>query len=203
MRSSAHGPLRLAFIGQAGSGKSTQARLLQAKYKGDVLSFATPLKKVTRELFGDAMDDPTFARKALQVIGTDAVRAVDINTWVRLLVAKVPESRNVFVDDLRFYNEYVALRSLGFHFVRLLCAPEVLHTRRPTMTVEQYYHASEQEIAQLPAEFAISTGTHSIEQVHDAIVAYLDTHVFPVLGQSTLEESTHASPADIPYIVVS
>lgn len=194
-----NGPLRVAFIGQPGAGKTTQARLLQAKYKGDVLSFASPLKKLTRELFGEQMDDPGFARTANQQVGM-AVRHTDINTWVRLLLAKVPDSRNSYVDDLRFFNEYAALRRLGFHFIRLSCLPSVLHERRSAMSVEQFQHESEQEAAQLPAEFLVRTDEISPEEAHNAIVAYLEAKVIPVLGHS--EEQPDARPDDIPYISI-
>lgn len=194
-----NGPLRVAFIGQAGAGKTTHARLLQTKYKGDVLSFASPLKKITRELYGEKMDDPILARTANQEIGV-AARKVDINTWVRLLLEKVPESRNVFVDDLRFANEYVALKAVGFHFVRLYCTPAVLHERRPSMTVDQYYHASEQEVVQLPSELAVRTDIIPVEEAHDIIITYLESKVIPVLGHS--EEQPDARPDDIPYVYV-
>lgn len=138
-------PIRLAFIGAAGSGKTTHAKLMQKKYKGDVLSFAAPLKKVCSLLFGDRMDeDPVFARKALQVIGTDAIRALDPETWIRLLLEKISDTRNCYVDDCRFPNEYYALKRLGFSVVRLDAEPETLMRRRPTLTKEQATHESEQ-----------------------------------------------------------
>lgn len=195
-----NGPLRVAFLGQAGAGKTTHARLLQTKYKGDVLSFAAPLKKITRELFGVQMDNPEFARRANQIIGTDAVRALDRDTWIRLLLEKLPETRNSFVDDLRFFNEYQALKRAGFHFVRLLCAAEVLHERRPTMSVADYQHASEQDIASIPADFQMRTDTFSVEEAHTHIVTNLEINVIPHLGHS--EEQADARPDDIPYISI-
>lgn len=138
-------PIRIAFIGAAGSGKTTHAKLMQKQYKGDVLSFATPLKKICSMLFGARMEeDRAFARKALQIIGTDAIRSLDPETWIRLLLEKVSDTRNCFVDDCRFPNEYYALRRLGFSFVRLDAAPETLVRRRPTLTREQAAHESEQ-----------------------------------------------------------
>lgn len=138
-------PIRIAFIGAAGSGKTTHAKLMQKQYKGDVLSFATPLKKMCSMLFGNRMEeDPAFARKALQILGTDAIRALDPETWIRLLLEKVSDTRNCFVDDCRFPNEYYALKRLGFSFVRLDAEPETLMRRRPTLTKEQAQHESEQ-----------------------------------------------------------
>ena len=138
-------PIRIAFIGAAGSGKTTHAKLMQKKYKGDVLSFATPLKKVCSMIFGSQMeDDPAFARRALQVIGTDAVRSLNPNAWIDRLMEKISVTRNCFIDDCRFPNEYYALRRLNFTFVRLDAAPENLMRRRPTLTKEQATHESEQ-----------------------------------------------------------
>lgn len=168
-------PQRIALIGPAGSGKTTHARLLQAAWKGDVLSFASPLKKVCRELFGEAMDDEQFARRAYQVLGTDGVRKLDTNAWVRLLLAKVSPDRNVYVDDARFYNEYVALAHLGFRFVRLAASDAVLHERRPTMTQEERYHQSEVENLWIPTERTFRTDDHSPEHVNQSIRAYLTT----------------------------
>lgn len=136
-------PLRVALVGAAGVGKTTHARELQKKYKGDVLSFATPLKKILRDLWGSRMDNPVFAREQAQKFGTDYVRTVDANIWIEKLVEKISPDRNVFVDDCRFYNEYVALRRLGFIFIRLTAHPETIARRRPTLTPEQARHESE------------------------------------------------------------
>lgn len=150
-------PLRVAFIGAAGSGKTTHAKLMQKRYKGDVLSFASPLKKTLREWFGAQVDDPAFAREAAQLIGTDAVRKLDPTTWIRLLTEKIPVSRNCYVDDVRFPNEYYALKRLGFAFVRVYAYPETLVRRRPALTKEQAAHESEQHQLYFTADITART----------------------------------------------
>lgn len=160
-------PLRIAFTGPAGSGKTTHARLLQKDHGGDVLSFATPLKKITRELFGEALDDEAFARQANQELGV-AVRHLDRQTWVRLLLAKVSPDRPCYVDDCRFYNEYLALRQLGFSFIRMGATIEHLAERRPGMTPDQRLHESELEAASIPGDLVFSTDSE-VEDVHNVM----------------------------------
>lgn len=176
------GPLRVAFIGAAGSGKTTHAKLMQKKYKGDVLSFASPLKKILRELFGAQMDDPQFAREAAQLIGTDAVRKLDPTTWIRMLTEKIPVSRNCYVDDVRFPNEYYALKRLGFCFVRLDAYPETLVRRRPSLTKEQAAHESEQHQLYFTADITVSSDpVGALAQFHET---YPDDAPRPTLAQA-------------------
>lgn len=165
-------PLRVAIVGPAGAGKTTHTKLLQQTTRGDVLSFATPLKKVCREVYEDRMDDPEFARKALQHIGTEGFRKLDSNVWVRLLLKKVSPDRPCYVDDCRFYNEYVALEQMGFVFVRLVATPETLHARRPHMTAAQWAHETEIESASIPGDIVISSETPT-DKTHETIKAYL------------------------------
>lgn len=149
-------PLRVAFTGPAGSGKTTHARAVQKAYGGDVLSFASPLKKIAKDLFGDALDDGNFARRAYQSLGL-TVRQLDTNTWVRLLLAKISPDRPTYVDDCRFYNEYLSLKSLGFVFVRMGASMKTLHERRPEMTEAEWLHQSEIESATIPGDLVTTT----------------------------------------------
>lgn len=166
---------RIALVGPAGVGKSTHAKLLQAAFGGDVLSFATPVKRLLRELFGDQMDDPVFARTAAQQFGTEFARKLDEDVWVRKLTAKVPTSRSVFVDDARFLNEYRALKEQGFTIVRLHASPLELERRRPTMTAAQWQHESELEQALFRQDVFVRTDMGSPEEVN----AYLRTFLKP------------------------
>lgn len=150
-------PLRVALVGGPGVGKTTHARELQKKYKGDVLSFASPLKKMLRDLWGERMDNPEFAREQAQRFGTDYVRTVDINIWVKKLEEKISPDRNVFVDDCRFYNEYAMLRRHGFLFIRLTASPTTISRRRPTLTPEQAAHESETQNLAFKVDGYVST----------------------------------------------
>lgn len=173
--------LRVAFTGPAGSGKTTHARLLQKAYGGDVLSFATPLKKTCSNLWGASLDDEEFSRRAHQEIGV-AVRHVDVQTWVRLLIAKVPSNRNCFVDDLRFANEAAALRSRGFLIIRLVASDSVLAERRPHMTAEQRRHQSETESLFITNDTVFATDG-DVDDVQADIRTFVLTHESPLLKE--------------------
>lgn len=162
-------PLRVAFTGQAGSGKSTHAKLLREKYKGDVLSFATPIKKLTAELFGERMAEAQFARTANQELGSLGRRLAGPNFWVEKLLEKVSESRNCFIDDCRYQSEFVNLKDLGFIVIRLIAPHETLVSRRPTMTISQWQHESERDATFLHAD-AIFDSSEAEAAVHHKIV---------------------------------
>lgn len=165
--------IRVAFTGPAGAGKTTQAQMLRAKYKGDVLSFATPLKKVTRDLFGEQMEDSTFARQANQQVGVLCRNLAGPGFWVEKLVAKVSPNRNCFVDDMRFMNEYHILKRLGFIIVRLYADEKALGERRPEMSPLLRTHESEQSWVSIKPDLYLDTSTADAEFVHKVIVEAL------------------------------
>lgn len=166
-------PLRVAFFGPAGAGKSTQATLLRQKYKGDVLSFATPLKKTARDLYGDALNDEHFARRAYQAFGQMTRFVAGPSFWVDKLILKVSPDRNCFVDDLRFMSEYHALARLGFVFIRLDAGEATRRQRRPAMTPEQWAHESELAWVTLRPDLALPTDGDDAETIHQRIIAKL------------------------------
>lgn len=112
---------RFAFIGPAGTGKTTCAKYLADKTYGYVLSFAEELKRYAKELGWDGQKDER-GRKFLQELGR-VVREYDENTWVNLLY--IPYNYEVyqdsfFVDDLRFPNEAEMLVRNRFKIVRIV-----------------------------------------------------------------------------------
>lgn len=127
------------------SGKSTVAREL-TKGNGVIVSFAEPLKLMLDEMLKCAgygpseldhlknagKDEPlvvggvamTTYRSMLQTLGTEwGRRLVSPEIWVGIAlqrVASYPEADLVVFDDVRFANEYRAIRNAGGKMVRLV-----------------------------------------------------------------------------------
>lgn len=112
--------IKIAFGCQARVGKDTACEYLQRKYGGSILRFAAPLYDILHY----AQDRCGFPRrkdvKFLQWIGTDWAREQNPNVWIDCLVRQVNDTDNVFVPDLRFRNEFDALRARGFKCVRII-----------------------------------------------------------------------------------
>lgn len=164
----------IAFIGKAGAGKTTASMYLTREFGYASVSFAWPLKKVASELWGhDAATD----RDKLQKLGV-AVRQIEPDTWVNLAIENIKYVRAamggvpVVIDDLRFPNEYWALRDEGFVIVRVL-AEEVdriprLQASGKWQSHEQLSHISETAIDDLPADHNI-TNTVTKDQFYSTI----------------------------------
>lgn len=109
-----------------GTGKTYAAMCCaQRVANSQVLSFAAPVKTIARDLFGAITKD----RALLQQIGT-AMRSIDEDVWVNALLRKIDgNAAAVFVDDLRFENEAIALKKAGFTIVYLVASSEVQRVR--------------------------------------------------------------------------
>lgn len=138
-QSAERGPLpatdlpRLAFIGRAGSGKTTASQYCRATHPYAIGSFAEPLKEIAAKLWGQ----PT--RDQLQKLGV-AVRDIDPDAWVNLLREKIVSEYLAIqtihddgitiapgqwvVDDCRFKNEVRMLTGQGFIFVRIVASDQ-------------------------------------------------------------------------------
>ncbi len=107
----------IALIGKAGAGKTTAAHALST-YGYTPLSIAGPLKRVAALIWGTAARTD---RDKLQRLGV-AVRGIDPDAWINLLIARLDDESRVCVDDVRFPNEVAALKRAGFTFVRVNAA---------------------------------------------------------------------------------
>lgn len=152
----------IGFTGAAGAGKSTAARaLVQARreacvanHKGIVLSLATPLKDVCKQMFPGAPASAFYGtqdeketlltaypgwtgRRILQHIGTEGFRAVDPDIWANFLVHQIKglgdEYGLIVIDDIRFINEAEILSDIA----------EIYRIDREGLAAMS--HASEQE----------------------------------------------------------
>lgn len=113
-------------------------------------------------------------RTRLVQIGTK-MRDIDPDVWVNVVIRTIEASPHLswVIDDLRFHNEYEALRRAGFFIVRLDVAEHLRHSRirqhYPPDTAEAHLaanqHASEQEVAeQLGVEAFDTVVTYATEE---------------------------------------
>lgn len=143
----------IGLSGKAGSGKDTVAGILYRLYGLHTLHFADPLKTAARVIFGftsPQLYDPVHKesvdsywgfspRKALQLLGTEGCRSVfGGDVWVRSLMKKLISLPQIIpgvaVADVRFIEEFEALKSCGGFMVRI---------HRPFSTTLCTNHASE------------------------------------------------------------
>ena len=149
----------IAIGGPMGSGKTTLAGLFAEHYPAlRRISFATPLKDVVQRVFAPATKD----RDLLIRVGTK-LREIDANVWINCALRTIAQEGSSddrwILDDLRFQNEYDALRRRGDWFIiRLDVAPHVREQRvRETYgsNANQHLHhaadASETELSRLSA----------------------------------------------------
>ena len=130
--------MKIAFVGKMRAGKDTCAEYLCNKYDSQIYKFADRLYEMQEKLYEMAelpYSPDTKNRKLLQYLGTDFVRTIDPDAWVKILEKKLRKiiiqdviykehalfndytPHNMFVTDARFPNEVTMLRSLGFTMV--------------------------------------------------------------------------------------
>ena len=104
-------PIKVAFCGSMGSGKTHAANQLQIKTNATIMSIAKPIKEVVSR-----MNLKDAGRGEHIMVGT--VGRADKERFGReILIALI--SRFVIVDDVRFENEAKVLKENGFTIIYL------------------------------------------------------------------------------------
>lgn len=135
-----------AFCGFAGSGKDTAANFMVEEYGFKKVSFADTLKDCVSAVFGwdrkllqgDTEESRIFREKedlywstkmgkhitpriVLQQVGTEVWRNFHGNIWIDSLMKRINDdtSSKYVISDLRFYNEFLALKSAGAKIIKV------------------------------------------------------------------------------------
>lgn len=120
------GNMLIGFGCQARVGKDTAAEYLISKYGGVRVSFAQPLYDCQTYIQNRCGLPMEKDRKLLQWLGTEWGREKDPNIWVNIALDKIRSLRhqnpnvNIYITDLRFPNEFDAIRKAGGITVRIL-----------------------------------------------------------------------------------
>ena len=108
----------VSFVGEMATGKTAIANMLALENDGVVLSFATPLKNIAKDVYKMKYKD----RDLLQILG-EAMRSVRPSVFLDYtkdeIQKAVGDGRNVYIDDCRYRNELEMLKGLGSRIVRL------------------------------------------------------------------------------------
>ena len=163
--------MRIAFFGSPGCGKSTLSRQMAALYGGTMLSFASPLRKCVSQTFGIPIDDLMTVpekykwRQLLQFCG-NRMRDVDANYWVDIMARTIdshPPSTHMFLDDVRYPNEYDVLRQRGFEMVHVGTNPSVTSN---AITADERRDSSEQHWRDFTEDYYVPWRHDKAMRVH-------------------------------------
>ena len=132
--------MNIVLISEAGGGKDLISTILSRHYGYNRYAFADNVKKVAEkwypDLYGNGQAKP---RWLLQKIGT-MFREVDSDVWIKAMFKEIDcnkdEARrygysdeSIVVTDCRMPNEYEALKSRDFIFIRINVDEEVRNER--------------------------------------------------------------------------
>jgi hypothetical protein len=111
--------MKIAFGYKMGSGKDTSVEYMIGKFGGQKISFADPIYSImtyAQKTCGFANEKD---RKFLQWIGTEWGREKNSNIWIDIALGRSSTNENCFISDLRFQNEFDALKENGWTCVKL------------------------------------------------------------------------------------
>lgn len=112
--------MKIAFGYKMGSGKDISVKFLINKYGGKQMKFANPLYDILKYAQKRCGLEYKKDRKFLQLVGTEWGRNIDPDIWVNLALNNQSKEGNIYCADVRFKNEFEALKNDGFIMVKLI-----------------------------------------------------------------------------------
>ena len=113
--------MKFAFGYKMRSGKDVSVDYLLSKYGGKKLSFSEPLYDILHYAQNICNFPLEKDREFLQWIGTDWARKKNKNIWVDVAIRKIKQNKedNIYFSDVRFINEFEALKKNGFVMIKI------------------------------------------------------------------------------------
>lgn len=155
--------MNIGICGKAGTGKTVVADHLVKRYGYKRYAIADEVKRIAVRLFKMEKKD----RKLLQDIGFK-MREIRPTIWIDFLVDQIKGKDRIVVDDIRYPNEYEALKREGFKIIRVAADREIcikrLSKRDGTAAVERLDDESETAMDEVKIE-NILDGNLSLEEM--------------------------------------
>ena len=111
--------MKIALSGSISSGKDTSVNYLIKKYGGVKISFSDSIYDILYYAQNVCGFKKEKDRKFLQWIGTEWAREKNPSIWIELTLKNYPKNENVYCSDLRFKNEFKALKEDGWICIKL------------------------------------------------------------------------------------
>lgn len=112
--------LKIAFGYKMGVGKDEAVSYLTRKFGGKKVSFADPLYKIMSYAQLVCGFPVKKDRKFLQFVGTDWAREQDPDVWVNIAMKGLDTTKNLYISDLRFPNEFRKLKQNNWKCVKIV-----------------------------------------------------------------------------------
>jgi hypothetical protein len=168
-------PIVIAFLGRAGSGKSTAVSYVKEFYEATGVSFARRVKELAKllypfnpnQLYGTQEQKEAVvpglgmsARQFLCRLGDGARQVIDQNVWVQPVLIDIlsvatlcyPAQTIWAIEDCRYVNEAECIatdKRIQGYVIKLIC-PDAQSAADPN-------HPSEAEVDKVPQEFIYAT----------------------------------------------
>lgn len=185
--------LIIGVSGKAQTGKDTFAKkcgdeLMEKGYTVSFFSFAYRLKQAVMLIFNLSWDDvntdkgkekilPHFnninVREVLQKFGTEVGRSIykDIWVWNTMNDIELVEANVAFITDMRFPNEYQAVKDAGGLVVR---------TQRDNYSISENEHSSETSLDNIQ-DWNFTSIANNLEEVYSNALFFTNSHIIKEL----------------------
>lgn len=170
----------IAISGYAKAGKTTLAVGLKSWFGGKIVSIAQPIKEIGRNTIkAMGIDPPTFRKDEIRDLFVDIGkigRHYDKNFWIKQTVdaiKKLPDNTPVFIDDMRYKNEYFYLKNFANRTNRFFV---------PIMVIREGIHPANSEESDSIREILEHTiievigNDRTVEDMVSDVIAYLEAH---------------------------
>ena len=175
--------MKLAFVGNMGSGKTTIADYLERNHGYKRLSLADPIREDILKLMQMRIPDATMDlikehkhkfRLIMQQYGTEVIRGfLGKDYWTHICIERASQYQFVAVDDCRFLDEVDLWRKSGGIVVKIMCPEETrrnrLHKRDGEYTDSEWaalqQHESEAQVDSIVPDLVVWNSGDSLRQL--------------------------------------